>query len=90
MAVKGAPETVLRLCGRTELLDEVKRGNGRVISSRQTQVLQSLEGGLVLEILVREGDIVKQGMLLAASLGEGGTPVLAGFPEDVAPGAKLK
>ncbi len=31
-----------------------------------------------------------QGMLLAASLGEGGTPVLAGFLEEVAPGAKLK
>ena len=46
------------------ILDEVKRGNGRVISSRQTQVLQSLEGGLVLEILVREGDIVKQGQVL--------------------------
>jgi len=46
------------------VLDEVKRGNGRVISSRQTQVLQSLEGGLVLEILVREGDIVKQGQVL--------------------------
>ena len=46
------------------VLDEVKRGNGKVISSRQTQVLQSLEGGLVLEILVREGDIVKQGQVL--------------------------
>jgi adhesin transport system membrane fusion protein len=46
------------------VLDEVKRGNGRVVSSRQTQVLQSLEGGLVLEILVREGDIVKQGQVL--------------------------
>lgn len=31
-----------------------------------------------------------QGMLLAASLGEDGTPVLAGFLEDVPPGAKLK
>ncbi|EGP07506.1 HlyD family secretion protein [Bradyrhizobiaceae bacterium SG-6C] len=46
------------------VLDEVKRGNGKVISSRQTQVLQSLEGGLVLDILVREGDIVKQGQIL--------------------------
>ncbi|TXH83463.1 MAG: HlyD family type I secretion periplasmic adaptor subunit [Rhizobium sp.] len=46
------------------VLDEVKRGNGKVISSRQTQVLQSLEGGLVLDILIREGDIVKQGQIL--------------------------
>jgi len=42
------------------ILDEVKRGNGRVIPSRQTQVIQSLEGGLVQEILVSEGSIVKQ------------------------------
>ena len=31
-----------------------------------------------------------QGMLLAASLGEEGTPVLASFLEEVPPGAKLK
>ena len=45
-------------------LDEVKRGNGRVVPSRQTQVLQSLEGGIVREILVHEGAIVKQGEVL--------------------------
>ncbi len=45
-------------------LDEVKRGNGRVVSSRQTQVLQSLEGGIVREILVHEGAIVQQGQVL--------------------------
>ena len=43
------------------ILDEVKRGNGRVIPSRQTQVVQTLEGGIVGSILVREGDIVNQG-----------------------------
>src|SRR5437879_371605 len=43
------------------VLDEVKRGNGRVIPSRQTQVVQSLEGGIVDEILVQEGAIVQQG-----------------------------
>ena len=31
-----------------------------------------------------------KGMLLAASIGEQGTPVLAGFLEDVPPGARLK
>ena len=29
------------------VLDEVKRGNGRVVPSRQMQVVQSLEGGIV-------------------------------------------
>ena len=59
-------------------LDEVKRGNGRVVPSRQMQVLQSLEGGIVREILVHEGAIVKEGEILmkiddtrfAAELGE--------------------
>jgi adhesin transport system membrane fusion protein len=46
------------------ILDEVKRGNGRVIPSRQTQVVQTLEGGIVGTILVREGDIVDQGQSL--------------------------
>lgn len=46
------------------ILDEVKRGNGRVIPSRQTQVVQSLEGGIVGALLVREGDIVNQGQPL--------------------------
>lgn len=46
------------------VLDEVKRGNAKVIPSRQMQVVQSLEGGIVQEILVQEGDIVKQGQVL--------------------------
>src|SRR5262245_47943858 len=46
------------------ILDEVKRGNGRVIPSRLIQVVQSLEGGIVDEILVQEGAIVQQGQPL--------------------------
>lgn len=42
------------------ILDEVKRGNGQVVPSQQIQVVQSLEGGIVGTILVREGDIVKK------------------------------
>src|SRR5437879_1111051 len=46
------------------VLDEVKRGNGRVVPSRQTQVVQTLEGGIVGDILVEEGAIVQQGQSL--------------------------
>jgi adhesin transport system membrane fusion protein len=46
------------------ILDEVKRGDGRVIPSRQMQVVQSLEGGIVDSILVQEGDTVRQGQPL--------------------------
>ena len=45
-------------------LDEVTRGDGKVIPSRQLQVLQSIDGGLVSEILVKEGDVVQQNQLL--------------------------
>lgn len=45
-------------------LDEVTRGDGKVIPSRQIQILQSIDGGLVSEILVREGDIVQANQLL--------------------------
>lgn len=45
-------------------IDEVTRGQGQVIPSRQVQVLQSLDGGVVTEIHVREGDIVERGELL--------------------------
>ncbi|HAI68214.1 MAG TPA: HlyD family type I secretion periplasmic adaptor subunit [Gammaproteobacteria bacterium] len=45
-------------------LDEVTRGNGKVIPSRQVQVVQNLEGGIVSEILIKEGDIVKRGEVL--------------------------
>jgi membrane fusion protein, adhesin transport system len=45
-------------------LEEVTRGEGRVIPSRQTQVVQNLEGGIVAEILVRESEVVEAGQPL--------------------------
>lgn len=45
-------------------LDEVARGDGRVITQSQIQVVQNLEGGIVSEILVREGDIVAKDQVL--------------------------
>jgi adhesin transport system membrane fusion protein len=45
-------------------VDEVTRGEGRVIPSRQLQVLQSLDGGVVSEILVKEGQVVEAGQVL--------------------------
>lgn len=42
-------------------VDEVTRGEGRVIPSKQVQVIQSLDGGIVSEILVHEGQTVTVG-----------------------------
>jgi membrane fusion protein, adhesin transport system len=46
------------------ILEEVTRGNGRVVPSRSTQFVQSLEGGIVNEILIQEGEIVQQNQAL--------------------------
>src|SRR4051794_20946835 len=40
-------------------LNKVTRGSGRVIPQLQNQTVQHLEGGIVTEILVREGDRVE-------------------------------
>ncbi len=45
-------------------LDEVTRGTGKVIPSSQVQVVQNLEGGILAEILVSEGDVVEEGQTL--------------------------
>jgi membrane fusion protein, adhesin transport system len=45
-------------------IDEVTRGEAKVVPSRQLQVIQSLDGGIVSEINVREGQIVDPGQLL--------------------------
>jgi len=45
-------------------LDEVTRGDGRVIPSTEIQKLQSLEGGIVEKFLVHEGDSVAAGQPL--------------------------
>lgn len=48
----------------TYKIEETARATGRVIPSQQVQVVQSLEGGIVRDITVREGDIVAPGDVL--------------------------
>lgn len=40
------------------MLDEMTRGSGKIIPSSHLQVIQNLEGGILAEIFVHEGDIV--------------------------------
>jgi membrane fusion protein, adhesin transport system len=42
-------------------IEEVARGDGRVVTQSQVQVITNLEGGIISEILVREGDVVSKG-----------------------------
>jgi len=45
-------------------LEEVTRGEGKVIPSSSVQIVQNLEGGIISEILVNVGDTVKKDQLL--------------------------
>lgn len=45
-------------------VDEVTRGQGSVIPSSREQIIQSLDPGILSEMLVKEGDIVEQGQVL--------------------------
>ena len=46
-------------------LDEIVRGEGEIISSSRPQIIQNLEGGILTELLVKEGDEVLRGDILA-------------------------
>ena len=48
----------------TYRIEETARASGRVIPSQEVQVVQSLEGGIVREVTVREGDVVEAGQVL--------------------------
>ena len=45
-------------------IDEVTRGEGRIIPSSRLQLIQSLEGGIIETLLVHEGEMVEAGQAL--------------------------
>lgn len=45
-------------------VEELTRGQGQVVPSKDIQIVQSLEGGIIQEILVKEGEAVKKGQIL--------------------------
>lgn len=46
-------------------LDEIVRAQGEVVSAARPQIIQNLEGGMLAELLVAEGDMVEPGQVLA-------------------------
>ena len=46
-------------------IDEMTRGEGQVVPSSEIQIVQSLEGGVLKELKVAEGEIVKKDQVLA-------------------------
>lgn len=62
-------------------LDEVTTGTGKIIPSAREQLIQSLEGGILTEMKVQEGNIVQAGQVLARL-----DPTIAGAGVDEAQG----
>lgn len=50
-------------------VDEIVRAPGEVVSSSRPQIIQNLEGGILAELNVAEGDIVEEGQILARLYG---------------------
>jgi adhesin transport system membrane fusion protein len=46
-------------------IDEIVRAQGEVVSASRPQIIQNLEGGILAELLVSEGDEVQPGQVLA-------------------------
>ncbi|MAR79309.1 MAG: hemolysin secretion protein D [Rhodospirillaceae bacterium] len=45
-------------------LDKIARGSGKVIPSSQVQIIQNLEGGILAELFIEEGDVVNKNDIL--------------------------
>jgi len=45
-------------------IEQVTRGDGKVVPSTQIQIVQNLEGGILSEIMIEVGELVKKGQLL--------------------------
>ncbi len=50
-------------------VDEIVRATGEVVSSSRPQIIQNLEGGILAELNVAEGDVVEPGQTLARLYG---------------------
>ncbi|MDF1858811.1 MAG: HlyD family type I secretion periplasmic adaptor subunit [Verrucomicrobiales bacterium] len=62
-AIVGVVAAFVFWASRAEI-DEVTKGDGKVIPSSSIQTIQNLEGGIVAEIMVSEGSRVEEGDIL--------------------------
>ncbi|PPS58782.1 hypothetical protein CRX72_23210 [Pantoea sp. BRM17] len=56
---------LLLIWAHVAVLDEVTTGSGKVTPSSRAQIIDNLDGGILKQLSVREGDIVRKGELLA-------------------------
>ncbi len=64
LRVAGGMVVLLIIWAAFAQVDEVTRGEGKVVPTSQVQVLQSVDGGVVEEIMVHEGQMVEPGQTL--------------------------
>ncbi len=63
--IVGATVLLFVLWAKFAWIDEIVRADGEVISGARPQIVQNLEGGILAEMMVSEGDIVEPGQIMA-------------------------
>ncbi|KIN61752.1 Type I secretion membrane fusion protein, HlyD [Sulfitobacter noctilucae] len=63
--LSGASVVVFLVWAAFAWVDEIVRAEGSMISSSRPQIIQNLEGGILAELAVAEGDVVNRGDVLA-------------------------
>ncbi|WP_458790164.1 HlyD family efflux transporter periplasmic adaptor subunit [Yoonia sp. MH D7] len=79
----GATVLLFVIWAKFAWLDEIVRANGEVVSASRPQIIQNLEGGILAELLVSEGDIVQTGDVLVRLRGTGFQTSVADLEDQV-------
>ena len=79
----GATVLLFIIWAKFALLDEIVRADGEVVSASKPQIIQNLEGGILAELLVSEGDIVQTGDVLVRLRGTGFQTSVADLEDQV-------
>ncbi|MGH1370075.1 MAG: HlyD family efflux transporter periplasmic adaptor subunit [Maritimibacter sp.] len=87
--VSAAAVIVFILWAAIAWVDEIVRAPGAVISSSRPQIIQNLEGGILAELMVKEGDRVEPGDVLARLKGTGFQTTVDDLSDQVA-GLEIK
>ena len=90
----GRPSTVIRVIGAAFVVfllwaavawvDEIVRAPGTVVSSSRPQIIQNLEGGILAELSVAEGDTVGPGQVLGRLQGTQYQTAVDDFSDQIA------
>ncbi len=80
----GAVFVIFLLWSAVAWVDEIVRAQGTVVSSSRPQIIQNLEGGILAELSVAEGDIVAPGQVLGRLQGTQYQAAVDDFSDQIA------